>query len=321
MAYTNGTASGYRDLLDRFRNFLDGTDGVMPSEDQWVVERNNTHGDGEKEVIFRGPGSTSQDQFHVGALTISNDEYDAQNWRIAGFGGFDSGLPFLDQPGRSPAPGVPLWGSDIPYWFIGNKRRSIMIAKVSDRYMSVYLGYILPYALPNQQPHPLYVGGNLFSEDTINNGPRWDRSYAYEGHEIGSFFKPAGDTGSSYGNSFNRAGACFFRTAGGEWYHVSAHSIPSKDSNLVTMHPYNRSFHDDSIEMLRDAPDGTKSLLPVTVAGTNAGILGELEGVFAVHADSDLSSEDTIDVGGTSYMAVADIYREGIGDYAAIRLE
>ena len=37
----------------------------------------------------------------------------------------------------------------MPYWFIANGRRFIVIVRVSSVYQSAYAGFILPYHLPN----------------------------------------------------------------------------------------------------------------------------------------------------------------------------
>jgi hypothetical protein len=42
----------------------------------------------------------------------------------------------------------------MTYWFYGNSRRFIVVAKTGTNYMSMYGGFLLPNALPSEYPQP-----------------------------------------------------------------------------------------------------------------------------------------------------------------------
>jgi hypothetical protein len=114
-----------------------------------------------KRLSLKGPGGGS-DEIFVNLETDYSVSGDWYNWRLYGATGFIAGnvLDFATQPGTSLPVGLSLWQASIPYWFIANGRRFMVIAKINTTYHALYAGFILPYATPSQYPYPLMIGGS-----------------------------------------------------------------------------------------------------------------------------------------------------------------
>lgn len=128
------------------------------------------------EYIWQAPGNAGVDAIYVGAIRFFDTGANYDNLRLGGFTGYDGPSTFLTQPGfiGIPGPVLPLWNAAIPYWFIANGRRVIVVAKVSTNYESAYLGYITPYASPGQFPYPLAVGGSMsWSNEPVSTSVNW----------------------------------------------------------------------------------------------------------------------------------------------------
>ena len=124
----------------------------------WVSERAIAG----SEHIWKAPGNDDASGIYVGVLRFTDVGADYDNLRLGGFTGFDIGQAFADQPGAVTRPVLPLLRvGSMPYWFVANGRRVVIIAKVSTTYESAYLGFIDTYANPNQFAYPLAVGGSM----------------------------------------------------------------------------------------------------------------------------------------------------------------
>lgn len=164
MAYQIGTATNYRDLLDKLRLFLT-TDATLTGLGQnWTQMRWNTTST-TQELILKAPGLAGTDEIYVGISSDENVGDDWYNWHLNGYTAYDSLGGFLTQLGSigNSLPNIPclnLWNSTIPYWFVADGRRCNIVVRINTRYYSAYLGLLTPYATPAQNPYPLAVMGN-----------------------------------------------------------------------------------------------------------------------------------------------------------------
>jgi hypothetical protein len=157
MAYQTGTATDYRDLLDKLRVFLTST--MTPAAQRWQQLRWNVTST-TQELILRGPGLAGVDEIFVGIRSDQNVAGDIYNWHIQGATGYLPLDTWANQPNASPERHMALWNQPMPYWFVANGRRIIVAARVSTRVMFIHLGFILPYATPGQYPYPLLIMGS-----------------------------------------------------------------------------------------------------------------------------------------------------------------
>jgi len=301
MAVETGTATSYTDLLAKLKTFLTGL-----ASNPWVALK-----DADGELILQGEGLAGLDEIFVGIKTYYDAPGDYYNWRLQGYTGYSAGLTFDTQPGaittevsQNYCPRLCLWNSSIPYWFIANGRRFIVIAKVSTVYQVLYMGFIRAYATPGQYPYPLAIGGS----SNAQSGNRWSIQNAVN---VGACPMPVG----------NYAGTATLRLRdqSGAWQGIRnntgvLYTWPYAGSGLSAAHA--------NPETIREGIDGTYPLLPVILHSSSpTQIYGELEGIFHVSGFNNAAENLVVDSGSDEHLVVQDVYRTGINNYFAVLLE
>jgi hypothetical protein len=217
MATETGTATDYRDLLQKLKLFLTG-ESVSPIGSNglsWVVEEERSQstspqtdiaaGDPDElmelasnndqshdQIIFRGNGGASPEKeiyFAIQTYGITTTGY--FNWQIRGLTGFSTSSPqyvkLSDQPGRSPPVFIALQNTTMTYWFIANNRRVMGAIKTGTSYQIFYMGLLNPYATDAEYPYPMAVFGTFYEEDYI---------FSSNAIDVGSLLHPAGNSDS-----------------------------------------------------------------------------------------------------------------------------
>lgn len=356
MAYTTGTATNYKDLLQKFRDYITGADTSPIADRGWTVLRDTSTTSPEPsdyEMIFRGHGDASPvKEIFFGIKTYFNSGAGYYNWELRGMTGFNDGSPigsvtFDSQPGISPKTYIPLQNTTISYWFYATGRRVCMVAKTGTSYQFMYAGFPDIFAFDNEWPYPLLIMGSsheatrLFSSNAI---------------DYSSSINPSG-TSSTTENADNSVS--YLRAVDGSWYPVKNfynsggneaqtgnsgfHVAPMRDYNasyfdnedkqLGTGVDFNYLFYDDSqggtpIANLfpADDPSGNKrQLYPLEIFMNSPSklIVGEIHNVFWVSAAGGLTAEDTITDTSTSpndtYTAFPNIHRTDNWCFLAIK--
>lgn len=306
MAYQTGTASNYLDLMDKLRAFVTDS-GVMGSQ-AWTVKRwDSTNG----ELILCGPGLAGLDEIYVGMKCFFDTVSDYYNWRLDGFIGYSPNDNFENQPGSilSDRPTLQLWDNSIPYWIVANGRRIILVAKISGRYESMYLGFLLPYATPGQFPYPLIMGGS-----GIGN-MRWSDDRQIHS----SFINPAVNSTSSsdfpiYPSSLK------IRRPSGQWKNIankgSDGSYLSLSKNNDTAHTW--PYITNPTKLITNL-DGSYPIFPIVLFDTLPSVYGELDGCYFVPGYQN-GAENIIQIGGVNYLVVQNVFRTTITDFWALQL-
>jgi hypothetical protein len=264
------------------------------------------------EMIWKGPGNGGLDAIYVGAKIFSNLGADYYNWRLGGFTAFNSGLAFESQAGylggvgqAVPSPVLNLWNHSIPYWFVANGRRVIVIAKVSTVYVMAYLGFMSTYPSPGAFPYPLVVGGSMaWQAEPAANSVNW--RWSYTGNEIDNFPFGYGSTMSQDYQSPLR-----LRVPSGTW---RGFDRSSGEATFGQIWPYANSMTD-----WRTNLDGNYTLLPVVLHDAVPNIYGEFDGVLAITGFSN-AAENTITIGSSIYLIVQNVSKTTKIDYCAIKL-
>lgn len=268
------------------------------------------------EMIWQAPGNGGLDEIFVGAKTFFDVPTDYYNWRLGGFTGFDSALPFNQQAGYvggpsqlTQSPILPLWNSTIPYWFIADGRRVIVIAKVSTVYMSCYLGFINSYMSPGAFPYPLLVAGSLAFSGTepATSSPDW--RWSFTGTEMAAMAIPHHGTMASDADSVAR-----LRLPNGNWRGFCTNFV---ENQFGLIWPY--GWVVPGSWDWRPNLDGGYSLLPLIMSDRIPNVYGEYSGVFAVTGFSQ-SAENTVTVNGVKHLVVQNIFRNTKSDFFAVRL-
>lgn len=316
-----GTATNYSDLLDKLVTFAVGT--------TWWTQLQHDA----SMTVLQGSGAGT-DEIIVAFRKYSDVPSDTYGWDINGYTGYTGGLGFLSQPGAIPAspvasayPRMPLWNSSIPYWFIVNSRRIVVVAKVSTVFMMAYAGFILPYATPGQWPYPLFVGGTTWegSASTKRFSSATNDDYAFWRDE---------DNSSGSGMSLKQS-SFKLRHPGGQWRSTGTAFVSPFSAVLIQstgMYPYNlavmsgANFAGLHVKNLANNLDGSYTLIPIhyreSVSGTgnlDSGLMGELDGIYYVSGQSN-APENVITVGLTNYLVVPNIFRTAIDHFCAVVL-
>jgi len=317
MAHEIGTASGFVDLGNKLVNFLTTNADLVAAGQQWSVVwtgsgRMPTY---PEDIVLRGPGLAGSDDIYVGFRRIPLPGNDRYNWAFRGIVGLNqAALTYEQHTNVSDFVCMHFGDYEMPYWFIANGRRFIVIVRVSSTYQVGYGGFILPYAPPNIWSYPLVVGGTTTDSDL-----RWsDVSQAMH-----HFVDPG--TGANlkafrYDNLWDQA-----QNWSGTYRDQSAFTVspwnPSHcplglDGNSSTRE-YRRGF----FQKIQRTLDNRYVLTPATlVQETPAPAqLGVLEGVFHVPGFN-LSAETILDYDGVQYLCIPDINRLGNDFFAAYAL-
>lgn len=308
MATATGTATDYKDLLARLRTFLTGTPG-------WTSLRYTTGGAGNPdECILMAPGLGGTDQIYVGIRTFENTTADYFNWRLGGFTGYDAALTFANQPGVMQNVFMTLWNSPIPYTFVANGRRAIIVVKISTFFMMGYLGFINQYPSPGQFPYPLAIGGNYTNapEPALTDVVwRWSNATSFNTNfPMSSRYNPGGGFGGP--NSCQLR----LRKPNGIWADLAAADNGGyQDSDTYNIWPYM-----SGMGSLQQNLGATQSpVLPIILHDNTPEVYGELDGVVATSGQA-IASEDTLTVGADSYLVVQNVFRTGRNQYCAVKL-
>lgn len=255
------------------------------------------------ELILRGPGLSGTEEIFVGFRCYQDAGADYYNLVVGGFTGYVSSNSFDTQPGAMIS-GVPAHNNRIDYWLTLNGQRIVLAMKVGTPvFETCYVGKMLPYATPGQYPYPLVVGGMLNGVPAIR--------FSETGHSMP--FKGSGPTGSA------RPGMRL-RTVAGAWVQPWCHPWGLDSSGLTIA---------GGTWCARDTND-TYSMIPVIlhdnagvangVASSAGNVFGELDGVFFISGFNN-AVENTLLVGGVTYVVIQDVWRTGHPDYCAIRMD
>jgi len=345
MAYEIGTADGYLDLLERLKDFISDPARVIgdhPDMDELVAIDDDVASGGssqawtidsytavsEAEMFAHGPGTSGVDEIYTWIDTYSDVGDDYYNWRMAAMTGYSSGVDISLQPGvtQGRLPRMLMWENPIPYWFLGNGRRYVVVAKISSVYECLYQGFALPYGLPTQFPYPMVVGGSACPISTVAN-----HRYSSVATDHRAFPNPyANAEGVIVQGTFDITG--YYSTLkvmqGTSWIRMKGRegSTLYNDNNVW---PYisseNTSYGPDNIftNSLRENIDGSYPVFPLimTMNNPNNHIFGELQGCYAVPGYGGLAAEDTLTINGETYIVFPIVANASRGDFWAIKKE
>jgi hypothetical protein len=338
MAYEIGTADDYLDLLDRLKEFMTdpsravqsagtGISEIDPidSQDVWTVKRWDTDwdGNGQYELILAGPGVSGIDDILIGFQCYRDTGYSVYNWMLGGFTGYSDVDDWRQQPGinsnaEDNMAHVGLDNGLMDYWFFGNGRRVTGVVKVGGTYYaSFYLGYILPYGVPNSFPYPLAIGGS--------HG--WSAISVMRYSNTGAHNRGWTDPYSLSGSFVNES----LWYLNGSWLGVGNHYQDAEGqlAYKVNVWPYHygqtggsQNYPDYYALRMDPDPSGDHFVMPLILSSQtpNINVFGEFHGVFAVLSQG-VVTEDELTINGDTYIVFQNGRLQGPGNYFAIKKE
>lgn len=276
--------------------------GVLSTtNDQWIIDRYD-YFDATHELIFHGQGLAGGEEIYVGIRLQEDAGSQEFIWEIRGMTGFSAPDAFNAQPGVSPANFSSFWNFDHEFWFVVNGRRFVVVAQVSATYSALYGGFMLPFATPQEFPYPLFVGGE---DDQV-------RAYTSTNSNFSHFTDPI-------------LGGALLRDVNGTWLiGQQGNQSPTLSFSVWPWFVQARAW----LDVMQNMASGDFTVFPATVLGYHSSssdpfsstLHGELDGVFAVTGFNN-SVESLINIGGTNYLVVQNIFRTTRGDHWALRLD
>jgi hypothetical protein len=280
---------------------------ASPSTDQWVLDRWDPFADfkagiSEKNgyVHWHGPGDGTE-EIYCGIRLTETPASQIFDFVMRGFTGFSEGSDFDSQPGASAAIYTPFWNFDIGYWIAFNSRRYVVSANVSGTYQSLYNGFFLAYASPEEYPYPMAIIGG---DDVVR---------AYN----------SSDAGFHGIHISTRNIQC--RTLSGTWLDGFDTEIGTDNCQRwphSTTAYSNLTFWSNN----EDFDNFDKQLFPIVIIDgkatpsiLNRSTLGELQGCRAVTGFNN-SSESVLAISGTDHIVFEDIFRQSREDFWALEM-
>jgi hypothetical protein len=306
MSVSSGTAASYTDLLAKLVTFLTTTGSGNPG---WTLLGSNTSspytytepgGGGAVSTIvdeyyLEAPGLSGSEQIYINIHAFYDTALGTFNWRMKGATGYNSSATFFAQPGTSPDTFLHLWNNSIPYTFVANGQRVIVIAQVGTVYETCYLGKFNPVGAPAQYPYPLFIGGTSITATL---------PYSNSTPSHHAFFDPQ---------------TAYVYWIDGSWQPFQNHNSADSIMAVENVWPWAFGLSSYSPSELLPNLDGSYPLFRATLEMTTpaGNVLGFLDGVFYAPGTS-LASGSTITIAGQTYMAVQDVYRTATNNFAAI---
>ena len=278
----------------------------------WVQLCFSTSADGVQYSCWKAPGNDGNSEIFVGVRRKMNVTGDYDGLRLNAYTSYNAGLSFYGQTGgmTERGPFLPLLRvGNMPYWFVANGRRCVIIVKVSTVYEAAYLGFITPYMDANSHPYPMLVAGSMaYHTEPAVDSQNW--RFSLLGNNHSTFPKAYPGDSSSYEDSY----VTRMRRPDGYWSAFGfTGSVPNMHSGKIIPH---QSIGTD----LRAGLDGSYPVLPINLRESDPiNIWGELDGVgwCSGHANT---VEDLIWQNNISWLVVQDVYRTSKVSYFAVKL-
>ncbi|WP_454844897.1 hypothetical protein [Ralstonia thomasii] len=305
MSVKTGTATGYLDLLNQLRTFLT-TDATLTAAGQnWTELATNAtpYTVGQDTVDFetylKAPGLSGSEAIYLNIRAYHYIAGDYYNFELRAAQGYNASASFVNQPGVSGAVFLPLWNQTIPYWFVANGQRVIVVAKISTNYESMYMGKFLPYGTPGQYPYPVAIGA---MSDTM------DMRFSDTSAHHYAFFDPIALIVCGVDNSWNQ-----FQN----WLNNGGYATAQN------VWPWGYGQNDSNSRLTWMAPDldGGYPIFPARLeeSSPSPNCRGELDGVGFVPGNQQ-SSENTINDGTNTWTVFQNAHRTSADAYCAIKM-
>ena len=319
MAVEIGTASSHWDLMLKLEAFLTSNPALVAANQQWEVKKDNvvnphtsnTTADKDGYSLHRffvGHGLDGQDNIIVPMVlrhNVSLNYYTMTAYAARSYA-TDKSISgqLTDNAVGAIWATISLWQTNMKYWFIANGRRFIIVVKVSNRYATMYCGFIKPSGTDLEYPYPLLIGGN----HTLT-----DRPYTNDETDTNrSFFNPQANASSNASSCmiYTPSGRlCFLDNQGGAY-------VKPQNYLIGVTYPYHYNHY------IGKTLDDEYVLLDIDIVQWHGGMnhLGWFDGAYFVTGFEN-SPENIITVGNDSYLCVSAMVQNDYNNWVAIKLE
>ena len=291
-------ATNNNDLLDRLVNFLTSATSPIASAQRWTVLKDVNTDANTREVYLRGPGLAGSDQIYVNLRVLRDTTIFVYNIEVRGAFSFDTNLDFENQPNGSDPYYIPLLNSNMTYWFVGNGRRFVVVARTGNSYQHMYCGFYLPSATVTEFPYPLFIGA--MSRERLAHP-------SISSYTLQAWYDSARSAGIMHRDN--------------SWLTVSNNvpgaNLRTNDSLPTKINPYANGLFD----LKNQADSGDYALFPIWIDSTSNGgnHYGEVEGVCAL-SGTENTSESTGTIDSRNYIFFQNSARSNRLSFMALEL-
>jgi hypothetical protein len=305
MSYQSGNAASLADLFTQFVAFVTQAGAGNPGWSQIATQAFQgappyalTGNDiAQQEVYLMAPGLSGTEKIYINLRSFQSLPDDRYNIELRAAGAYLPSNRFDSQPLVSPPVYLYVWNQAMPYWFIANGQRAIVIVKVQNTYQCFYIGKLLPYGTPGQYPYPVFVGSMGINES---------QRFSDADRQLSAFF----DTNGSYLSNID-----------GTWLTIQnwQNNTNEYTQGINNVWPWN--FAGGRLVSMANDLDGGYTIFPGRIENSSPSpnVVGEFDGVGFVTGYQN-SSESTIEFGGNTWLVIPNGFRSGLGDYAAFLL-
>ncbi len=297
------------------------TDGVEWEEKEYTTrnfdaDTSVVYGQGLEKLMLRGKGAAGADNIFVGLKhteTFAGDHY----IELGGYLSYNASAGFHNQVGAMDdmddfsAPAIAVHDSTMEYWFMVNGRRLLMVIKVGTIYEHIYLGFLKQFYTPGQWPYPIFIGGSTVLDANKSSTDLWHAAY----------WNPNRVTHATSGFEVTSSR---LRSLEGSWLQMSnttdfLGALELEPTWEHTIAPWWRG----EMHAVAENLDGTYSLFPSLLSSDDeagaTNIFGEFDGVFGISSRG-IISEDTITIGGDTYMCFHSTFQTDNNNMCAVKL-
>lgn len=317
MAYETGVASNTIDLMNKLTAFLTTHPDLVATNDNWINHTDNEVNVYQTDADMTTSGTVmsrffeSSDKYpdqkvHASMWINYNYRDDWYHFGVAGSLTYSEKSGVTGQYGSSSNKYALAWHDEMPYWFIANGHRFIVIFKVSTNYEGLYVGLITPSGTDREYPRGIFIGGS----DRVGSR-KWTTQ---EANGRSSFWRPVGANNDTYPTNAT------LLTPFSRWDHASNANSNFPSGNAwpnyrLYMQPMNANYY------LNRTVDGSYILEDITIFNWSEGnYYGTLDGVYRV-SGFQMSQGNIITVDGSQYLCVALAGLTDYNNWGAIKLE
>lgn len=306
MPFTTGTATDYRDLLDKLHTYLLAQAWTVDDFALGATITDPSH------LYLTAPGNVGGQQPRIAILTDCDTVANAYAWKVTAYPNYNSALAFGLQEDCSPISFFSLWANTIDYWFYVNDTRLIVIAKLGTYYLSMYAGFFLPYTLPDEYPYPYFVGATYRNLQVYNYADASMRAFCDPGYMSASYMRRDGLDWGLFSNN-----QVAFNTEDSYWINEGPVMWPYRNPT-VNPDALNTDIAWSFFHQMRAPIGGKMPLWQCTIIDpVDAVIAGVLDGVFAI-GGFNRAPEQVVTVGAQDYRLFINVGRNSPKHYFAI---
>lgn len=262
---------------------------------------------------WQGPGFDADRRVYVSAINFSDAISGDDHIRFAPHTEYDSSVPasswFTSQSGSPQSDGKDSTYLLVPsgsgsYWFyLSDSRIFIVVKKGVSDYTSAYIGFLSQFALPDDYPFPLYVGGTTDDlTEFLNSTNANVRDAVDPGDGSSALYRNWDNEWISVENHLNGTGVVNDPNPlpdAWTWpFHTGQAGRNEWPDNTVGDRVDWDAHYLDRIDA---TVQGDLPFIPVIVMNSTYGNIGALDGIFCVPSGGLLSAEQTITISSVDY--------------------